>query len=229
MRATGTPDAGRRAADRIVARRTSVHDDELEALSDDPFQVVTYVCTRSGGVAPSVLADDVVDALKIVAILRQTLDRRELTLLQMGGKAGLSWQQRAEALGLKSRQAAEQRALRLEQAASLDGTRSEVTARTERRTRIAENRWLARNREAIEALAGHLALLDLTSEDARESVESIAEEIAERRPHHRAILAYTSQLLREVADSGETSAVATTVYQRAGQLIAEWNRIRSPR
>jgi len=40
-----------------VARRTSVGDDGLEALSDDPLEVVGYVCTRSGGVPPAVVRD----------------------------------------------------------------------------------------------------------------------------------------------------------------------------
>jgi hypothetical protein len=231
VRVPGSPNAGHHhlAADRIVARRTKAGDDGLEALSDDPLEVVGYVCARSGGVPPSVVADDVLDALRIITILRRTLDRRELSLLLMGSQVGLSWKQRAEALGLSSRQAAEQRALRLQQAAGVDGTRSEVTARAERRTRIAEDRWLATHWEAIENLARHLALLDLTSEDACDSVEAIAEELADRRPNQRLILAYTSQLLREIPESEEESAVPADVYQRARELAAAWRRVGSPR
>ncbi len=231
MRVTGSPPstaaAGRLAADRISARRASAGDDRLESLADDPLGVIGYVCARSGGVPPEVVADDVIDALKIIRVVRETLDRRELALLRMGGQAGLSWKQRAGALGLSSRQAAEQRALRLEQAASLEGTRSEVTARTERQATIAEDHWLAAHHEAIEGMARRLALLELTGEDGRDSVEAIAVELAEQRPSHRAIMAYAGQLLREVDEGGERSAVPSAVAQRARQLTAEWRHLRA--
>ncbi|GII05658.1 hypothetical protein [Planobispora takensis] len=157
-----------RRAEAIAARRARCHDPDLEALSDEPLEVVAYVLERRR-VPEAVLRCDVPDALVLLEYARRAvpalpgrLDRLEYRLLSLGVELGLSLGELAAALGLRSRQAVQHRLLR-HAAAERGAPRSEVAERTARRAESGERAWLERNAPALlectRSLLGHRALL----------------------------------------------------------------------
>lgn len=222
-------------ADGIAARRKTAGDDDLEQLSLDPFGTVRYVCSHPGGVSRAVVTADVIDALRVVYELRRALDGHELSLIRMGRNANVTWQAIAAALGLGSRQAAEQRRQRLEDLDRIQrverlaaGTgRREVSAGPGR-ARIAEARWLARNRVVVEGLAQVLATASFCSAGAKDDAEALADVLGDAEPFTGSLLAWISLLLGELEHAAEVPPGLENVLAEAARLIGEWQRVRPP-
>src|SRR5215472_1564736 len=120
---TGLGASGDAITWQILGRHARADDLGAEQMSaDNPFGVVRYVCTRRA------LPGDTADALVLVGLLRDGLDRAELTLLLGGHREGLTWQDLADVLGLHSRQAARQRARRLDAALAARRLDAELAA-----------------------------------------------------------------------------------------------------
>lgn len=214
-------------AAKIAARRKAAGDDNLEALSLDAFGAVRYVISHTTGVSRPVVAADVLDTLRVVRELRDALDRQELGLMRIGRKRSVTWQQMADALGLGSRQAAEQRRQRLEAGVAGDG-RNEVAARASSKARTDEARWFADNRTSIEQLAGILALTSFRSPAAQDDAESLADLLADDEPFTGQLLTWISQILDELARTGEVLPGLHSVLEDAGHLVSKWCQVRTP-
>lgn len=140
----------RRRAEKILNRRARCDDPNLEAASDEPLELVTYILDHRR-VPKDVLGSDVLDALVLLEYARRAvptlpgrLDRLEHRLLNLGVELGLSLSELATALGLRSRQAVQHRLLR-HAAAERGISRSEVAERTARQAEARERAWLERN------------------------------------------------------------------------------------
>jgi hypothetical protein len=132
----------------------------------------------------------------------------------------------ARALGMGSRQAAMQRYQRLEELAAGNG-RAEVRSGSGR-GRIAEARWFARNRSAVEGLAHVLAAASFRSAAAADDAESLAEVLEDAEPSTGSVLAWISQILGELERAGEAPQGLEAVLAESARLVSEWQRVRPP-
>ena len=161
----------RAAAARIVARRLAAGQDAgLEQVSeDDPLSAVRLVITRGA------TGDVVLEALRIVAHMRDQLDRYELTLMGRARSRETAWSKIAAALGKNFPQAAEQRHGRLTLAK--DGlVRSDRGARAARSADLTRDQWLAVHHIRIRGLARQL---DRAGAWWSPAAQDLAEDLAE--------------------------------------------------
>jgi hypothetical protein len=113
MRDTSPSATLRDIAGRIAARRNAAGDSFLETMPDDPAGVAGWVVKHQDA-SRAVLAEDALDCLLLIQGLRKVLDRREMLVMRLARKSGVTWQQIAKVLGATSRQAARQHAAYLE-------------------------------------------------------------------------------------------------------------------
>jgi hypothetical protein len=144
---------GERRADHLDDRGRHREDPDLERFSDDPADLLNFVCSCQR-VPEHVLRDDVLDALTVLEYVRRSVpllpgqaNTWEYELLVSAQNLRLHAREVAERLGLSGtnvRQAIRARILRHESQLR-GGPRSEAALVAARRAESRERGWLARN------------------------------------------------------------------------------------
>lgn len=181
-----TRTAAAAAATAIARRRLACDDPDREQLPDAELDLVRYVLGHQR-VPDAVLAEDVLDALRLLEYVRATLPRLEHQLLTLGRSVGVTQATMAGPMGLGGKQAVQNRILRL--AAYLrddpDVASSEHAERRARRAEHAEEQWLRSHgpelRQAVAALLRSRPAEDLLGDALAGDLDDL-EEVLENLP-----------------------------------------------
>jgi hypothetical protein len=236
--------------DAIAARRAACDDPALELLPDDLLGGLNYVLAQRG-VPRAVLAEDAMDALRLISLLLPLADQLQHGAIGLAKDAGLTWDLIGQLLGLGPGrpQAAEQRYLRLKAKLAdepSDATlgrrvrRREQAERSPARRRAEQARlrrqaaWLAQPKvqTELEAAASAVVNLALLSPAAQDSADELALELrnAELRhtsPDHRQLYIWLRTLMYELSSTDQLAAIPEPVRASVAQLTAGWDRASS--